>query len=68
MFDRFFRGDPAHSNAIEGSGLGLGIAKWIVSAHRGEIHIDSPTGQPTTVTVRLPLMPTAAAQTGAASS
>ena len=32
VFDRFFRGDPAHGSAIEGCGLGLGIAKWIVSA------------------------------------
>ena len=41
VFDRFFRGDPAHENTIEGCGLGLSIAKWIVSAHNGTIQIES---------------------------
>ncbi|HNQ87482.1 MAG TPA: ATP-binding protein [Verrucomicrobiota bacterium] len=55
IFDRFFRGDPAHSGTIEGSGLGLSIAQWIVRAHGGEIHLASQPGIVTTVTVRLPL-------------
>jgi signal transduction histidine kinase len=55
VFDRFFRGDPAHENTIEGCGLGLSIAKWIVSAHNGTIQIESVQSKPTTVTVRLPL-------------
>ena len=55
VFDRFFRGDPAHSNEVEGCGLGLSIARWIVSAHKGTIQIQSAPSQPTTVTVRLPL-------------
>ena len=41
VFDRFFRGDPAHNNSIEGCGLGLSIAQWIVSAHNGTIQIAS---------------------------
>jgi len=55
VFDRFFRGDPAHDNTIEGCGLGLSIAQWIASAHNGTIMIESTPQKLTTVTVRLPL-------------
>jgi len=55
VFDRFFRGDPAHGNGVDGCGLGLSIAQWIVSAHNGSIEIASVPTQQTTVTVRLPL-------------
>jgi signal transduction histidine kinase len=55
VFDRFFRGNPAHENTIEGCGLGLSIAQWIVSAHNGTIQIESEPSRLTTVTVRLPL-------------
>lgn len=54
VFDRFFRGDPAHSNNVEGSGLGLSIAQWIARAHAGEISITSRPHSLTTVTVQLP--------------
>ena len=59
VFDRFFRGDPAHNNTIEGCGLGLSIAQWIVKAHRGTIRIISDPDKLTTVTVSLPLSPVA---------
>ena len=55
VFDRFFRGDPAHENTIDGCGLGLSIAQWIVSAHGGKIQIESELNKLTTVTVRLPI-------------
>lgn len=55
VFDRFFRGDAAHNTDVEGCGLGLSIAQWIVSAHHGSIHMDSTPNKRTTVTVRLPL-------------
>jgi len=55
VFDRFFRGDQAHGTTVEGCGLGLSIAQWIVSAHGGSIHITSDVAQPTVVCVRLPL-------------
>jgi heavy metal sensor kinase len=57
VFERFYRGDSAHSNTVEGCGLGLSIAQWIVKAHQGEIRIDSEVDKVTTVTVRLPLNP-----------
>jgi signal transduction histidine kinase len=56
VFDRFFRGDPAHNNTVEGCGLGLSIAQWIVSAHNGMIQMVSEPSKLTTVIVRLPLM------------
>ena len=55
VFDRFYRGDPARSNGVEGCGLGLSISKWIVLAHGGRIVLKSNSENLTTVTVRLPL-------------
>lgn len=55
VFERFYRGDPSHNNAVEGCGLGLSIAQWITRVHWGTIDIQSTPGQLTTVTVRLPL-------------
>ncbi len=57
VFDRFFRGDPAHSSAVDGCGLGLSIAQWIVQAHGGAIDIASGPDKLTCVTVRLPALP-----------
>jgi signal transduction histidine kinase len=54
VFERFFRGDRSHSNVVEGCGLGLSIAQWIVEAHDGSIQFVSSPGESTTVTVRLP--------------
>jgi signal transduction histidine kinase len=56
VFDRFYRGDPAHSSDVEGCGLGLSIAQWIVTAHSGNIGIESVPSGLTTVTVRLPVL------------
>ncbi len=55
VFDRFFRGDASHSQAVRGCGLGLSIARWIVSAHGGTIQIASEPGRLTTAIVRLPV-------------
>jgi signal transduction histidine kinase len=55
VFDRFFRGDSAHANTIDGCGLGLSIAQWIVAAHGGKIQIVSAPASATTVTVQIPL-------------
>ncbi len=54
VFDRFFRGDSAHGNMVDGCGLGLSIAQWIVSAHDGKIQIASEPAKQTIVTVQLP--------------
>jgi len=54
VFDRFFRGDSAHGSTVDGCGLGLSIAQWIVSAHGGKIQIASVPSQSTIVAVQLP--------------
>jgi signal transduction histidine kinase len=55
VFEPFFRGDPSHSNVVEGCGLGLSIAQWIVTAHGGSIELASRPGVETIATLRLPL-------------
>ena len=37
LFDRFFRGDPAHAHATEGTGLGLAIVRSIARVHGGSV-------------------------------
>ena len=55
IFDRFFRGDPSRNWPIEGCGLGLCIAQWIVTAHGGTIRVTSRPEPLTTATVCLPI-------------
>lgn len=54
VFDRFFRGDLSRSQA--GSGLGLSLARAIVTAHDGDLLFDSTLGKGSTFTVRLPAL------------
>ena len=51
FFERFFRGDAAHSSSIEGSGLGLSLAREIARAHGGDLTLEP--GAPDQVTLRL---------------
>jgi two-component system phosphate regulon sensor histidine kinase PhoR len=55
VFDRFFRADPARSPELEGAGLGLSLAKWIVERHNGRIQARSDPGRGATFSVELPL-------------
>jgi len=54
VFDRFWKGDKSRSRTSGGSGLGLAIARQLVTAHGGEISVESQVGEGTTFMVRLP--------------
>lgn len=45
MFDRFFRMDSSRNSSTGGYGLGLAIAKGIVSSHRGHLRASTPDGK-----------------------
>lgn len=55
IFDEFFRVKNDQTRDIQGSGLGLPIARKITEAHRGSITVNSVPGQGTTFIVSLPL-------------
>jgi len=54
VFEKFYRGSDAAS-AIGGTGLGLAVAREIVTSHGGEIGVESETSRGSTFTVRLPV-------------
>ncbi|ELP71185.1 sensor histidine kinase [Streptomyces turgidiscabies] len=54
LFDRFWRADVSRGRATGGSGLGLSIARQIVTDHRGTIEVRSAVGAGTTFTIVLP--------------
>jgi heavy metal sensor kinase len=56
VFDRFYRVSRDRSRKTGGAGLGLSIAQWIVTAHRGHIEAHSAPGTGATFTFRLPLV------------
>lgn len=54
IFERFYRADKSRTRAGGGSGLGLSIAHWIVTEHKGTIKVSSGPGKGATFKVILP--------------
>lgn len=54
VFDRFYRSEKSRSRMTGGAGLGLAIARGIITAHGGEISVRSQPGTGTQFTFSLP--------------
>jgi signal transduction histidine kinase len=55
IFEKFYRvGDPLVHNT-KGSGLGLSLVRHVVTAHGGQVTVDSAPGRGSKFTIRLPL-------------
>nr|WP_314516184.1 HAMP domain-containing sensor histidine kinase [uncultured Peptostreptococcus sp.] len=54
IFERFFRSDSVRATEVEGSGIGLSIAKLIVTTLYGNIRVQSKLGQGTSFSIDLP--------------
>lgn len=54
VFERFYRVDKSHSDAVPGTGLGLSIVKHGAMVHHAKITVHSQVGQGTSVEIRFP--------------
>jgi methylmalonyl-CoA mutase N-terminal domain/subunit len=57
VFDRFYRADPSRSRRTGGAGLGLAIARQLITASGGRIAVASEAGRGTTFSLWLPVAP-----------
>jgi heavy metal sensor kinase len=55
IFDPFVRVDAARTRETGGAGLGLAIARSVVTAHGGRVEVQSTPGRGSVFTLRLPL-------------
>lgn len=55
LFDRFYRTDPSRNSQTGGYGIGLSVAKAIVTAHNGKIQAASEDGYSLRITAIFPV-------------
>ncbi|WED27551.1 ATP-binding protein [Vibrio sp. DW001] len=56
LFERFYRGEPEHTQGISGSGLGLGLAREIARAHGGDLILEPSENDIVAMRLLLPLV------------
>ena len=56
VFEKFYRGRRSPAK-VEGTGMGLAIAKGIIEAHGGKIHAENRPGGGAVISFSLPLHP-----------
>ncbi|MBX2990127.1 MAG: GAF domain-containing sensor histidine kinase [Bacteroidetes bacterium] len=57
LFERFYR-DPSSRDSVPGIGLGLGLVRSIMDAHRGKIEVTGSPGGGSTFALRFPAIVT----------
>jgi signal transduction histidine kinase len=58
IFRKFVRGAASKTASIRGTGVGLAMARQIVTAHGGDISVESQPGEGSVFTVMLPVVET----------
>jgi signal transduction histidine kinase len=56
IFDRFYHQEKIGNHLFRGIGLGLSIAREVISQHKGVIEVHSEPGKGSTFIIRLPLI------------
>jgi two-component system phosphate regulon sensor histidine kinase PhoR len=54
IFRKFVRGSAAKARGVKGSGIGLAMVRHIVTAHGGEIRLQSEPGKGSAFTILIP--------------
>jgi signal transduction histidine kinase len=64
IFEQFYRAHDSLSNGIQGSGLGLTLARQIARAHGGDMVYEPRAGGGSCFTLRLPVIGAKSPTTG----
>lgn len=55
LFDKFFTSSATKRKGVSGSGLGLGLCRWIAEVHQGHIEVSSSPGEGAEFHIFLPI-------------